>query len=142
VVEASFKVATSSGCQAQSVVASDLEDVQETPKPNKYRGGEDTRSIADSSTGDVSEPEHQFKSPHTLLSASQSRHMTKKTYAQAVYEGSSGSEDEAEIKMRKKAVQQKSQERVVEKAVPAVVRTYMTQMIFVLIMSTLGNLRL
>jgi hypothetical protein len=143
-VEALFEVPTS-GSQAQSTiqVASDLEDDQETPKPNKYQWKEDTRSIADSFTGDVSEPEHQFKSPHTLLHASQSRRTTKKTYAEAVYEGS-GSEDEAEVKMRKKAAQQKSQERhkgVVEKAAP-MVRSYRTRMIFVLIVSTLGNLRL
>ena len=89
---------------------SDLVENQETPKPNKNRLTEDTRSLADFSRDDesVSEPDLPFKSPHTLLNASQSRRMTKKTYAQAV---SGGSEDEAEIKMRKKVAQQGSQER-------------------------------
>lgn len=108
-LEALIEIDTSSGNQAptrsQSPIATDLEDDQEqTPKQNKYRWKEDTRSLADFSTDNVSEPELPFKSPHTLLNASQSRHMTKKTYAEVVSEGS-GSEDEAEVKMRNKAVQ-------------------------------------
>ena len=141
-VEALFEVPTSSGNETQRAIASDLDDNQEeteTPKPNKYQRNEDIAQ-ADSFTGDVSKPEQQFKSPHTLLNASQSRRTTTKTYAQAVYEGS-GSEDEAEVKMRKKAIQQKEHKGVVEKAAP-MVRSYMTQMIFVLIVSTLGNFRL
>ena len=101
-VEALFEVATSRN-QAQSTTASDLEDNQETPKSKKYRW-KDTRSLAN----DVSEPELPFKSPHTLLNASQSRRTTKKTYAEAV---SGGSEDEAEVKMWKKAAQYENQER-------------------------------
>ena len=142
-VEALFEVPTSSGNETQRAIASDLDDNQEeteTPKPNKYQRNEDIAQ-ADSFTGDVSEPEQQFKSPHTLLHASQSRRRTTtKTYAQAVYEGS-GSEDEAEVKMQKKAVEQKERKGVVKKAAPTV-RSYMTQMTFVLIVSALGNFRL
>lgn len=89
--------------------ASNLEENQETPKQNKYRKA--TRSLSPT-TGSVSEPELPFKSPHTLLNASQSRRKTKKTYAEAVSGSGSDSEDEAEVKMRKKAVQQQgNQER-------------------------------
>jgi hypothetical protein len=126
VVEALFDVATSSGNQAQSTIASDFEDNQETPKPNTYRRKEDTSSLTDFSADDVSAPEAPFKSPHTLLNASQSRRTTKKTYAEAVSEGS-GSEDEAEVKLRKKAEQQKSRERhegVVEKVPMVTVRRF------------------
>jgi hypothetical protein len=98
-----------------------LEDNQEeTPKPNKYRRKEEDKSPLT----DVSEPEVPFKSPRTLQNASQSRRTTKKTYAEAV-SGGSGSEDEVEVKMRKKAVQQESHKRhegVVEKA--AMVRSF------------------
>jgi hypothetical protein len=117
VVEALYKVATSSENQAQSTIESDLEDDQEeTPKPNKHPWKEDhaSSSLTDVSADDVSEPELPFKSPRTVLNASQSRRMTKKTYAEAV-SGESGSEDEAEVKMRKKVVQQQSQERHIEK---------------------------
>lgn len=110
VVEALF-VTSSSRNQAQSMIASDLEvasDQEETPKPNKCRVKEDTSDLTDFqvSADGVSEPELPFKSPHTLLNASQSRRTTKKTYSEAV-----SSEDEAEVKMRKKAVQQERQER-------------------------------
>lgn len=93
------------------VEVSDFEGDQETPKPKKYRLEEDTSSLTDISIDDasVSEPEVPFKSPRTLLNASQSRRTTKKTYAEAV--SGSGSEDEAEVKMRKKAAQQGSQEK-------------------------------
>ena len=82
---------------------------QETPKPNRYQS-KDTRSPAGFSTDDVREPKLPFKSPLTLVNASQSRRTTKKTYAEVV--SGSGSEDEAEVEMRKKAVQrQEIQER-------------------------------
>lgn len=89
------------------VEASDLEENQETPKPNKYRLKEDSETLNLADDASVSEPELPFKSPHTLLNASQSRRTTKKTYAEAV--SGSGSEDEVEVKIRKKAVQQGSQ---------------------------------
>ena len=110
VVEALNEVANSSENQAESMIATDLEDDQEeTPKQNKCRW-EDTHGLADFSADNVSEPELPFKSPHTLLNASQSRRTTKKTYAEAV-SGESGSEDEVEVKMSKKAIQQESQKR-------------------------------
>ena len=126
-------IPTSSGNQAQSTIDTDVEvleddsdqeqTLEQTPKQNEYRWKEDTHSLADFIPSDVSEPELPFKSPHTLLNASQSRRMTPKTYAEAV-SGGSGSEDEAELKMRKKAVQQESQGRheagFVEKAVTKV----------------------
>lgn len=126
VVEELNGTPTSSENQAQSTIDTDVEvpeddsDQEQTPKQNKYRWKEDTRSLADFTPNDLSEPELPFKSPHTLLNASQSRRMTKKTYAEVV-SGGSGSEDETELKMRKKAVQQESQGRheggFVEKAV-------------------------
>ena len=109
VVEALNEVANSSENQAESMIATDLEDDQEeTLKQNKCRW-EDTHGLADFSADNVSEPELPFKSPHTLLNVSQSRRMTKKT-AEAV-SGESGSEDEVEVKMSKKAIQQESQKR-------------------------------
>ena len=110
VVEALNKVANSSENQAESMIATDLEDDQEeTLKQNKC-WWEDTYGLADFSADNVSEPELSFKSPHTLLNASQSHRTTKKTYAEAI-SGESGSEDEVEVKMSKKAIQQESQKR-------------------------------
>ena len=124
-----------------------MEDNQETPKTNKYRWKEKSRSFGNfSADGDVSEPELPFKSPHTLLNASLSRRTTKKTYAEAV-SGGSGSEDEAEVRMRKKAAQQErhdSEGIVVEKA--STVRSSIDDsddFVTALIVATLlGNLRL
>ena len=110
VVEALNEVANSSENQAESMIATNLEDDQEeTLKQNKCQW-EDTHGLADFSADNVSEPELPFKSPHTLLNASQSRRTTKKTYAEAV-SGESGSEYEVEVKMLKKAIQQESQKR-------------------------------
>ena len=122
-VEVPNDVVTSSRNQAQNMIASDLDGGQEeTPKPNKYRRKGDSRSLANfSADGDVSEPELPFKSPRTLLNASQARRTTKKTYAEAV-SGGSESESEAEVRMRKKAAQQERHEGVVERSSESAVR--------------------